>query len=115
MIYIVAVMGASDGLVEFAVIVASAIERLDASGRFGHRKVFVSAIWAALDDADRAGWTITEFKARLFEAHRTQLLSLARADLVAAMSAELVAASEIEHQGATFHFVVDRSACELWS
>jgi hypothetical protein len=32
---------------------------------------------------------------------------LARADLVAMMDATLVADSEIEDQGATFHFVLD--------
>ena len=108
-------MNENGGLVSFVAIVGCAIEQIEAWGRFGHRKVFVAAIWSAFDQTEQARWTVAEFKAQLFAAHRAQLLMLARADLVAAMSAELVAASEIEHHGATSHFVVDRSARELWA
>jgi hypothetical protein len=76
-------------------------------GRFGDRKVFVSAVWGELQRKPRwAGLTLDELKARLVAAHRAGQLALARADLVAAMDPALVAASEIVTDGARFHFVV---------
>jgi len=78
-----------------------------ATGRFGDRKVFVSAVW---DELRRDPWwaavTLDELKARLVAAHRAGELALARADLVAAMDPALVAASEITTDGASFHFIV---------
>ncbi|HEY0484463.1 MAG TPA: hypothetical protein VGD37_43380 [Kofleriaceae bacterium] len=95
-------------LTNFAATVRDAIARVPESGRFGSRKVFVSAIWEALRDADRARQNLDTFKAGLFAAHRAQLLSLARADLVAAMPPGMVATSQMEpDRGVTFHFVVD--------
>jgi hypothetical protein len=76
-------------------------------GRFGDRKVFVSAAWDELRRDPR--WSelaLAEFKARLVAAHRAGELALARADLVAAMDPALVAASEIAVDGASFHFIV---------
>jgi hypothetical protein len=98
-------------LVAFSDMVYHAIAQVPEAGRFGSRKVFVSAIWDALPAAERARQNLDSFKAQLFAAHRAQLLSLARADLVAAMPPAAVAASEIEPaRGVTFHFVVvDRS------
>jgi|GEM_PF-2077420 len=76
-------------------------------GRFGDRKVFVSAVWDELRQEPRwATLALDDFKARLFAAHGAGELTLARADLVAAMDPALVAASEIEVSGASFHFVV---------
>ncbi|MEO7731801.1 MAG: hypothetical protein ABIY55_12565, partial [Kofleriaceae bacterium] len=76
-------------------------------GRFGERKVFVSAVWDELRHQARwAELALEDFKARLFAAHCAGELALARADLVAAMDPALVAASEISVSGASFHFVV---------
>jgi len=76
-------------------------------GRFGDRKVFVSAVWHELRGDPRwSELTLDEFKARLVAAHRAGELVLARADLVAAMDPELVAASQIMADGASFHFIV---------
>jgi len=80
-------------------------------GRFGDRKVFVSAVWHELrKDPPWAELTLDDFKARLVAAHRAGELALARADLVAAMDPELVAASEIIVDGASFHFIVQEPA-----
>jgi hypothetical protein len=76
-------------------------------GRFGDRKVFVSAVWDELRTQPRwADLALEDCKARLFAAHCAGELTLARADLVAAMDPALVAASEISVTGASFHFVV---------
>lgn len=96
--------------------VNEAIARVSNTGRFGTRKVFVSAVWDALGTAHRAGLTLDHFKVALFAAHRAQLVSLVRADLVAAMPGGLVAASEMEPaSGVTFHFIIDPRASEPWS
>jgi len=77
------------------------------TGRFGDRKMFVSALWHELRrDPAWAATTLDELKARLLAAHRAGEVTLARADLVAAMDPALVAASEIVADGASFHFVV---------
>jgi hypothetical protein len=102
-------------LANFAATVSEAMERVPESGRFGPRKVFVSAIWDALRDTDRNRQNLDNFKAQLFAAHRAQLLSLARADLVAAMPTAMVAASQLEpDRGVTFHFVIDSRARNMW-
>jgi hypothetical protein len=82
--------------------------------RFGTRKVYISALWSALDTA---GYRITlaMFQRRLIAARAAGLLELARADLVAAMPADLVAASTTYDLGAEYHFVVDRSARDPWA
>ncbi|HEY6175218.1 MAG TPA: hypothetical protein VIX73_12260, partial [Kofleriaceae bacterium] len=80
-------------------------------GRFGDRKVFVSAVWDVLHRDPRwADLALAEFKTRLVAAHRAGELALARADLVAAMDPGLVAASEIAADGASFHFIVKEPA-----
>ena len=99
----------------FAAAVNAAIARVPESGRFGTRKVFVSAIWGALVASGYRTADFDGFKAQLIAAQRAQLLSLARADLVAAMPAAMVAASEIAHGGATYHFVVDERARDPWA
>jgi hypothetical protein len=80
-------------------------------GRFGDRKVFVSAVWHELRRDPRwSGLALAGFKGRLLEAFRAHQLVLARADLVAAMDPALVAASEIAADGASFHFIVKEPA-----
>jgi hypothetical protein len=51
---------------------------------------------------------VDEVKRRLLDAHRNDLLSLARADLVGAMDRDAVSASEIRDRGTSFHFVLDQ-------
>jgi hypothetical protein len=81
--------------------------RAATSGRFGDRKVFVSAVWHELHkDPAWSQLALDELKPLLAAAHRAGQLVLARADLVAAMDPELVACSEIASDGARFHFVV---------
>lgn len=95
---------------ELIAAVHNATARVSAPGRFGTDRIFVSALWKELDEgAGFPGLTLDSFKKRLFEANRTQQLTLARADLVAAMDRREVAASEIRNLNATFHFVIDRS------
>jgi hypothetical protein len=90
-------------------LVREAIPRIGSDGRFGAEKVFVSAIWERIEhDGRLPELSFDRFKRWLVTANRDQLLDLARADLVGAMDPRLVAESEIEHLGATFHFVVDR-------
>lgn len=86
-------------------VVAGALKSVRAPGRFGDRKVFVSALWRRV--RRKLGMPLEEFKQWLFSQHRAGALQLARADLVAAMDPKLVASSEIRVPGAEFHFVVD--------
>jgi hypothetical protein len=102
-------------LSKFATAVDAAIARVPESGRFGNRKVFVSAIWNAFTLRGYAGLSLDDFKSQLIAAQRAQLLSLARADLVAAMPGAAVAASEIMHNGTTYHFVIDAHSREAWA
>lgn len=108
---------------EAACLMRRALAAVDGTGRFGDRKVFVSALWATMCRLDVAGGepvtegcTIDHFKGWLFRSrilttdgsdNGAPLVVLARADLVAAMDPTLVATSEIRADGATFHFVLD--------
>ena len=82
-----------------------------AAGRFGDRKVFVCALFAALQTESLTceGCDLDDLKAFLVRANRAGLLALARADLVGAMDQAMVRASQIQHRGAEFHFVIDRA------
>jgi hypothetical protein len=94
---------------------------VDTAGRFGPRKVFISALWAAMlrIDAAAAGrlaggefavfkrWLVGAQRFTRSESERTPLIVLARADLVAAMDGALVADSETLADGASYHFVLD--------
>ncbi len=93
------------------------------AGRFGDRKVFVSAVWTQMLAIEaQTGGTLTDgasiqhfqawlLRARLLTADGTEngarLVVLCRADLVAAMDPGRVAASEIAADGAAFHFILD--------
>lgn len=92
-------------------------------GRFGDRKVFISALWTQMRsiEADEGstltdGATLEHFKSWLLRAARltvdgversTPLIVLSRADLVSAMDPVRVATSETVTDGATFHFALD--------
>lgn len=71
-------------------------------GRFGDNKVFIAHVWDALGGS---GLSLDNFKRRLIDAHRANLLVLSRADLVEAMDPNDVAASEARYLNATFHFI----------
>lgn len=102
-------------LPDFAAAVHGAVARVGHSTalRFGVRKVFIAAVRDALAGS---GMTIAreDFAARLMDASRRGLLSLARADLVAAMPTASVAASEICDGRCEYHFVIDAGARETW-
>ncbi len=88
-------------------LILDSARRAPTPGWFGERKVFVSAAYDQLrKDGRSSGISLPEFKALLVDLHRAGVLELARADLVAAMDPSLVAASEIDAQGAEFHFIV---------
>ncbi len=88
--------------VSFGDAVRDAADKAEA---FGERKAFVSSVYDNLP-ANVKPATLEDFKTKLFEAHRSGDVVLARADLVAAMDQGKVAASEIKANGADFHFVV---------
>jgi hypothetical protein len=98
--------GRTPGARPFAAEVRSAASAAH-GGSFGDRKVFIASVWNQLRRAPTyATLSLDEFKARLVAAHRAGDLALARADLVAAMDPELVRTSEINADGASFHFVI---------
>ena len=105
----------SEALLDFANDVGAAIARVPQSGRFGSRKVFISSIWRVLVDTGRTALALDGFKVQLLAAQRAGQLSLARADLVAAMPKDSVIASEIECDGATWHFAIDPQARDGWA
>jgi hypothetical protein len=98
----------------FAATVRAATAQLGAHGRFGARKVFIWAVYAALLNGGHA-IPLAAFKARLVLAARGGHLELARADLVAAMPRLMVEQSQIDDGGQQVHFVVDAAAAEPWA
>jgi hypothetical protein len=103
--------------IRIAELVHAAVAHVPAAGRFGDRKVFISAIWSEITKRHFHGVLGTEagFRAWLLRAlpmtdeTGAPLMLLARADLVSAMDPELVEASEITDRGSCFHFVIDRA------
>lgn len=88
--------------------VHAAIPRIGPEGRYGPSKVFVSEVWKAIEhDPSVRGISFDQFKRWLIAANRDGDVSLARADVVGAMNRKQVEESEIQHMGATFHFVID--------
>lgn len=75
-------------------------------GRFGDRKVFISAIWDQIQHRTMYdSLTLASFKGYLLRANQADLLRLHRADLVPVMPMAHVLASETTYMNATFHFV----------
>ncbi|MCW5807924.1 MAG: hypothetical protein KIT31_36565, partial [Deltaproteobacteria bacterium] len=95
---------------DLAAAVRARIPAIGEAGRFGDDKVFISALWDALDGDQPAGMTLDGFKRWLVEANAAQAVTLLRADLAPIMDQTLIAASEIVDRGATFHFVKDERA-----
>lgn len=77
-----------------------------ARGRFGSRKVFIAAIRRLLRKTKYGRLPRATIDELFIAAMRKGLLDLVRADLVAAMDADEVADSEIQHDIATFHFMI---------
>ncbi|MGH7633273.1 MAG: hypothetical protein ACRENC_06055 [Gemmatimonadaceae bacterium] len=109
---------------ELATLVRRALGAVDASGRFGPRKVFIAALWRAMLRVDAAAvrrlavdelatfqhWLLGAQRFLRSDSERTPLVVLARADLVAAMDGALVTDSETLADGASYHFVLDPAA-----
>lgn len=93
----------ADDLAVFAERVNTAAGEVE-EGRFGDRKVFISALWRHLYP-EPASMTLAAFKERLILANRRGLVRLHRADVVELMRPEDVRESEIQYLNATLHFV----------
>ncbi len=88
--------------------VREVIPSVGADGRHGPEKVFVSALWRGLaSNRSINDVPLDSFKRWLLSANRSGQVILARADFPSLMNQKLLADSEIEDQGATFHFVID--------
>lgn len=75
-------------------------------GRLGDSKVFISRVWATLQQQHPdLTLSLEDFKQRLLTANQQRRLDLSRADLAYALDANDVSASEINHLNSTFHFV----------
>src|SRR5690348_7270037 len=85
-------------------MILTAAEQVTGAGSWHGKKVFIAAVYEALDMAGR-GVSREEFGATLVSLHQARLLRLSRADLVEAMPRAMVAASEVVHEGERFHFV----------
>lgn len=85
-------------------IVEDAANAVAKSKRFGDRNVFVSDVYK---EVKKAGVDISfeDFKRELLRMHREGNVRLSRADYVAAMDPKKVLESEINADGADFHFV----------
>jgi hypothetical protein len=91
--------------------VRASLARVGAHGRVGPEKVFVSAVWHVLTAARaQPDLSLDRFKRWLLTANREGKLLLARADITNTLDRKLLTESEIEDQGATFHFVIDRGS-----
>ncbi len=75
--------------------------------RYGDEKVFIAAAYKKLSSSGQFKGSAGDFKKKLVKAMAGGHLIMARADLVGAMPKDAVASSEIEDQGATFHFILD--------
>ncbi len=75
-------------------------------GRLGDAKVFISRVWATLQQQHPdLTLSLEDFKQRLLTANQQRRLDLSRADLAYALDAHDVSASEINHLNSTFHFI----------
>lgn len=95
----------------FADIVLSTIQLVPISKRIGKEKVFIIDLFEEIGKRWKIlpAPTLDGFKQWLTRANRDRIVSLSRADAVGAMDPRKVAESEIEHLGASFHFVLDES------
>ena len=96
---------------DFADKVQRAVNQSHGAEVFGSRKVFISHLWRRLKGSGVAS-SGADFKARLAEAHRLGLLTLARADFTQAMAPHEVADSEVSHLESRYHFVERKPPAE---
>ncbi len=75
------------------------------TGWFGEHKVFISHVH---EHGPFSDLTLEQFKEKLLGLQRSGAIVLARADLVGAMNLADVSASEVQNQGAAFHFIDTR-------
>lgn len=83
------------------VFAQKALKAAHASKGKWHSNAYIYNAWTVMPGQ----MSLTEFKAKLVEAHRSDLLELGRADLVEAMSAEALRKSEIDIGHYRFHFI----------
>ncbi|PZU96091.1 MAG: hypothetical protein DCF32_21995, partial [Leptolyngbya sp.] len=75
-------------------------------GRLGDSKVFISRVWATLQQQHPdLKLTLEGFKQRLITANQQRRLDLSRADMAYALDANDVSTSETNHLNSTFHFI----------
>ena len=75
-------------------------------GRLGDSKVFISRVWATLQQQHPdLTLTLEDFKQRLITANQQRRLDLSRADMAYALDANDVSTSETNHLNSTFHFI----------
>ncbi|WP_228052186.1 hypothetical protein [Nodosilinea sp. LEGE 07298] len=90
---------------EFAELTLNAAKATQ-DGRLGDSKVFISRVWATLQQQHPdLKLSLEGFKQRLVNANQQRRLDLSRADLAYALDAKDVSASEINHLNSTFHFI----------
>lgn len=94
--------GSNEADLELANLVYRSLGAVEVAGRFGPRKVFISALWGAMLRMDAAAivrlaggelaqvkrWLVGAQRLIRSESERTPLVVLARADFVAAMHGE---------------------------
>lgn len=92
-------------LKDFAAI-ALKTARACPTGRFGDYKVFINHVWERLKDDPRfAQFGFADFKAKLVEANRAELLSLVPADLNQAFSEPDLVAAATKQLNSTYHLI----------
>lgn len=75
-------------------------------GRLGDSKVFISRVWATLQQQHPdLTLTLEDFKQRLITANQQRRLDLSRADMAYALDSNDVSTSETNHLNSTFHFI----------
>lgn len=96
-------MSQTTSIEEFSRLVRDVTNNIDPIYRFSN-KVFIAGIANAV--GKKLGINRQQFNQMLVQASRKGLIALARADLVGAMDPSMVKESEVNDNGAIFHFVV---------
>ncbi len=90
---------------EFAELALNAAKATQ-DGRLGDSKVFISRVWATLQQQHPdLTLSLEGFKQRLITANQQRRLDLSRADMAYALDANDVSTSETNHLNSTFHFI----------
>ena len=87
-----------------AEIVHAHIAKVGPEGMFGDRKVFTHEIYDKMNTSDKQKFgSLSQFKDKLRDLHKKQLVTLARADLVAAMNPTQVSKSHMNIENVGHH------------